>query len=643
MVLQPLRRSRTRSRPARPLCRAADSGAHPAELRRHRRGPRRRHPRCGRTLPNGSLPTFPGCALIGLDRDPNALWIAGERLQPFGDRVMLVRTRYDGIERCWPKPVIGQTKWTGSSSTSACRRCNSTAPSGASPTAADAPLDMRMDPDAPLTAAEILNTFDEKALTRVAAGVRRGAFRRAASPANRPPTRPQRPFSTTAELVELLYQAIPAPARRTGGHPAKRTFQALRIAVNGELDSLRDAIPAALGALRWRPDRRDGLSVAGRPHRQERVRRRHRITYPARSAGRIARPRAGIRRPDPRSRAVRVPRRSNSTRVARPCGYGHWKRLSEGRLMKAKRPDTGSRWRRTHAAQPRTSQAPPGRSAAAQAQAGARTAPAALGAAHQPDPAAHRGPARPKNASQAKARAKARKAKAPKVVRPPLRERIARQAGLDRPGPARPGRQGAVRRAGDRVTRPRPRRHAVAVDRRRRAVLRLGHARETNQALLQQKEALERDVLEAQAAPALAEAARNLGMIPSRDTAHLVQDASGNWVVVGTPKPAQGVAPPPLNTPLPEDGPPAPPPPPAPRVVEPREVTVRVPPRAPLTTRLPCPASSARHRWRPQRHWPCVPVSRCRTPSCGRPRAAWPSGPPPVGPADMPAAACTMP
>jgi cell division protein FtsB len=110
----------------------------------------------------------------------------------------------------------------------------------------------------------------------------------------------------------------------------------------------------------------------------------------------------------------------------------------------------------------------------------------------------------------------------------------------------------------------------------------LSHARETNQALLQQKEALERQVLEAQAAPALAEAARNLGMIPSRETAHLVQDASGNWVVVGTPKPAQGIAPPPLNSPLPEEAPPGPPPPPAPRVVEPREVTVRVPPRGPV-------------------------------------------------------------
>lgn len=109
----------------------------------------------------------------------------------------------------------------------------------------------------------------------------------------------------------------------------------------------------------------------------------------------------------------------------------------------------------------------------------------------------------------------------------------------------------------------------------------LGHARQTNQGLLQQKEALERDVLEAQAAPALAEAARNLGMIPSRDTAHLVQDPTGNWVVVGTPKPAEGVPPPPLNTPLPDVAPPPPPAPPAPRVVDPREVTVRMPETVP--------------------------------------------------------------
>ena len=77
--------------------------------------------------------------------------------------------------------------------------------------------------------------------------------------------------------------------------------------------------------------------------------------------------------------------------------------------------------------------------------------------------------------------------------------------------------------------------------------------------LQQQKEALERDVREAESAPALAEAARKQGMIPTRDTAHLVQAPDGNWVVVGTPKPADGVPPPPLNAKLPEEGPPAPP------------------------------------------------------------------------------------
>jgi hypothetical protein len=83
----------------------------------------------------------------------------------------------------------------------------------------------------------------------------------------------------------------------------------------------------------------------------------------------------------------------------------------------------------------------------------------------------------------------------------------------------------------------------------------LGSARQRTQLLQQQKEALERDVLEAQSAPALAEAARGLGMIPTRDTAHLIQDPAGNWVVVGTPKPAQGVPPPPLNTKLPDEKP----------------------------------------------------------------------------------------
>ena len=225
----------------------------------------------------------------------------------------------------------------------------------------------------------------------------------------------------------------------------------------------------------------------------------------------------------------------------------------------------------------RPADAPPRRRKPAREQRPQRSAPAT-----NPIPRPTDGPARPKNASQAKARAKARKAKAPKVVRPPLRERIIVKLASIELNP-----RTLVSRVpfvvlvigslgvGLGVT------LWLSTDAAERSY-QLSHARETNQALLQQKEALERQVLEAQAAPALAEAARNLGMIPSRDTAHLVQDPSGNWIVVGTPKPAQGIAPPPLNTPLPEEGPAAPPPPPAPRVVDPREVAVHLPPRAPL-------------------------------------------------------------
>ena len=164
-------------------------------------------------------------------------------------------------------------------------------------------------------------------------------------------------------------------------------------------------------------------------------------------------------------------------------------------------------------------------------------------------------PARPKSAIQAKARAKARKAKKPKVVRTPLRERLLnRLASID----LRPQTLAAKvpfvvlvigsLGAGLGLTLWLS---TAAAER----SYQLGSARQRTELLQQQKEALERDVQEAQAAPALAEAARGLGMIPTRDTAHLVQDPAGNWVVVGTPKPAQGVPPPPLNSKLPDEQP----------------------------------------------------------------------------------------
>lgn len=193
------------------------------------------------------LTEFPGLRVIGLDRDASAVEIAAARLAQFSDRVTMVRTRYDGIGA-----VLADAGLAGSvdavlfdlgvSSMQLDR-----VERGFS-YAHDAPLDMRMDPDARLTAADIVNTYDAAALTDILRryGEERFASRIATHIVRR---RAQTPFTSTGELTRLLYEAIPAPARRTGGHPAKRTFQALRIEVNGELESLRAALPAALEAL----------------------------------------------------------------------------------------------------------------------------------------------------------------------------------------------------------------------------------------------------------------------------------------------------------------------------------------------------------------------------------------------------------
>ena len=265
-------------------------------------------------------------------------------------------------------------------------------------------------------------------------------------------------------------------------------------------------------------------------------------------------------------------------------------------------------------------------------------------------------PARPKSASQAKARAKARKAKAPKVVRPPLRDRILnRLASIDvRPRTLAAKVPFVVLVIGSLGT-GLGLTLWLSTDSAERSY-QLSSARQTNRLLQEQKEALQRDVLEAESAPALAEAARGLGMIPTRDTAHLVQDPAGNWVVVGTPKPAQGVPPPPLNSKLPDEGRYGLPPPAV-------EVPTRIfcagngcpgrpagartptswsarptaPPRwAPSTfrhllARRNCPlpdreSGTARPRrgWRPR----CPRLSRLPVPAGPRPPRPWPRRPP---------------
>jgi 16S rRNA (cytosine1402-N4)-methyltransferase len=115
--------------------------------------------------------------------------------------------------------------------------------------ATDAPLDMRMDPNAEETAADLVNEASERELTRIfrAYGEERYARQIARAIGRR---RRQHPFARTGELVETIKTAIPAPARFGDGHPAKRVFQALRIAVNDELGELEDALPAAVDMLR---------------------------------------------------------------------------------------------------------------------------------------------------------------------------------------------------------------------------------------------------------------------------------------------------------------------------------------------------------------------------------------------------------
>ncbi len=195
------------------------------------------------------LTELPGLRVIGLDRDPSALDIARARLSRFADRFNLVHARYDGLVAALTEcgyaaaeSVDGVLFDLGVSSMQLDRVERGFA------YAQDAPLDMRMDPSSPLTAADIVNTYDAAALADILHryGEERFARRIAAQIVRQ---RARTPFTSTAELVALLYQAIPAPARRTGGHPAKRTFQALRIAVNDELTSLRTALPAAMAAL----------------------------------------------------------------------------------------------------------------------------------------------------------------------------------------------------------------------------------------------------------------------------------------------------------------------------------------------------------------------------------------------------------
>jgi 16S rRNA (cytosine1402-N4)-methyltransferase len=191
------------------------------------------------------LDRFPALHVIGLDRDTEALRIAGDRLAPFGDRVTLVHTVYDGIADAVAS--TGRSDVNGILFDLGVSSLQLDEAERGFAYAQDAPLDMRMDQSSGTTAADILATYSEGELRRIFE--RYGEEKLSARYARAiVAARAEAPIERSGRLVEILTKATPYSAQRTG-HPAKRVFQALRIEVNRELSVLERAIPAALNML----------------------------------------------------------------------------------------------------------------------------------------------------------------------------------------------------------------------------------------------------------------------------------------------------------------------------------------------------------------------------------------------------------
>jgi len=200
------------------------------------------------------LNVFPQARVIGVDRDPNALQQATERLAQFGERFTPVQCRFDYIgdeiasgegetfDLVRQHGVAGALFDLGVSSMQLDQEERGFSYRG------DAPLDMRMDPTTGITAAEVLNTYSHGDLARIlkSYGDERFAGKIASAVLKE---RERAPFDRADRLVELLYSTIPAATRRTGGHPAKRTFQALRIEVNRELEAVERVVPVITDLL----------------------------------------------------------------------------------------------------------------------------------------------------------------------------------------------------------------------------------------------------------------------------------------------------------------------------------------------------------------------------------------------------------
>ena len=196
------------------------------------------------------LAAHPGLRLVGIDRDPDALAAAGVKLQGFGGRVSLHRARFDDMAAQVELARASHPDWQTLGVSAVLLDLGVSSPQLDRPERGFSyreagPLDMRMDPAQGLTADDVVNAYAERALADL---FRMNGESRFARRIARAVVR-HRPVADTAELAEIVRDAIPAPARRRGGHPAKRVFQAIRIEVNGELDVLGPALRAGLDLL----------------------------------------------------------------------------------------------------------------------------------------------------------------------------------------------------------------------------------------------------------------------------------------------------------------------------------------------------------------------------------------------------------
>lgn len=194
-----------------------------------------------------ALTRFPQLTVFGIDRDPSAIALASKRLEAFGPRFRAFHTTYDKMDEVAAQAPSGMVDGIlmdlGVSSLQLDQEDRGFSYSH------DAPLDMRMNPQTGISAAQLLASASKEEITRILRVYGEEKF--ASKIAGRiVATRESEPLMRTSQLAQIVRDCIPAPARRTGGNPAKRTFQALRIAVNDELTILEAALPAALAHLR---------------------------------------------------------------------------------------------------------------------------------------------------------------------------------------------------------------------------------------------------------------------------------------------------------------------------------------------------------------------------------------------------------